>query len=146
MKRLALIVASSLVIGLVACATKSIPDSQIGLSKGSVFETQTPTPFTRDGKGVTGAAEAAYGMPPLVPHAVENYQPVTQENNMCVTCHDRPGQTKKADDPNDPRPIPPSHYAQSKKVSGAYYYCELCHAPAANVPDLVNNTGPKPKR
>ena len=145
MKRLALIVASSLVIGLVACATQSIPDTQIGLSKGSAFDSQTPTAFTRDGTGATGAAEAAYGMPPLVPHAVEDYQPITQDKNMCIACHDRPGQTKKVGDPNDATPIPPSHYAQGK-VSGAYYYCELCHSPAANVPDLVKNTGPKPKR
>ena len=137
MKRLALIVASSLVIGLVACATQSIPDSQIGLSKGSVFETQTPQPYTRDGTGVTGDAVTAYGMPPLVPHAVDDYK-ITQDNNACVACHNPPGM-------GGAKPFPASHQAQGK-LSGAYYYCELCHAPAANVPDLVKNTGPKPAR
>ncbi|MDR1529912.1 MAG: nitrate reductase cytochrome c-type subunit [Burkholderiales bacterium] len=150
MKRLTLIVVSSLIVGLVACATQSIPDSQIGLSKASVFETQTPTPYALDGKGAGGAAEAAYGVPPLIPHEIASYQ-TSRENNMCIACHDRPGQTKKVGDPNDPQPIPSSHYVSAKpgeklRVSGANYHCELCHAPAANVPDLVKNTGPKPKR
>ena len=149
MKRLALIVAvSSLVIGLVACATQSIPDTQIGLAKGiTALESQTPKPFTLDGKGVKGAAEAAYLMPPSAQHEIAIYLPITLEKNMCQSCHDKPGAAKKA---GDPTPTPASHYVKAadgkQQVAASRYKCELCHASAADVPDLVGNTGPKPKR
>ncbi|MDR0770207.1 MAG: nitrate reductase cytochrome c-type subunit [Burkholderiales bacterium] len=147
MKRLALIAASSLVIGLFACATQSIPDTQIGLAKGSAFDTLTPKAYALDGSGAGGTAEAAYLKPPLAPHAVDGYVPITLDKNMCQTCHDKPGAAKKA---GDPTATPPSHYTKGadgkQRLAGSRYNCELCHAPAANVPDLVKNTGPKPKR
>lgn len=147
MKRLALIVASSLVIGLFACATQSIPDAQFGLVKGSAFDTLTPVAFTPDGSGAKGAAETAYLMPALSKHDNEMYLPITIDKNQCLACHDRPGQQKKA---GEPTPISLSHYVKAadgkQQVAGARYKCHLCHAPAADVPDLVKNTGPKPKR
>ncbi len=150
MKRLTLIAVAGLVIGLVACSQMSVSDKDIGLVKGSAFDTQTPKAYVLDGSGATGTAEAAYGMPPLAPHDTDMYLPITRDKNMCLSCHDKPGAKKKAGDKNDPTPIPPSHYAKDAsgkvQVAGSRYSCELCHASAANVPDLIGNTGPKPKR
>jgi cytochrome c-type protein NapB len=146
MKRLALIVASSLVIGLFACATQSTPDTQFGLVKGSAFDTLTPKAYVLDGSGAKGAAETAYLMPALSKHSNETYLPITPDKNQCLACHDKPGAQKKA---GDPTPIPSSHYATvagKQQVAGARYKCDLCHSAAADVPDLVGNTGPKPKR
>ncbi|MCL2310362.1 MAG: nitrate reductase cytochrome c-type subunit [Proteobacteria bacterium] len=150
MKRLTLIAAAALAAGLIACSQMSISDKDMGLSKSSPFDTQTPKAFTLDGTGVQGSAETAYLMPALVPHDTEKYQPISRDQNKCLTCHDRPGQKKKAGDKNDATPISPSHYVKAADgklhVAGSRYNCETCHAPAANVPDLVGNTGPKPAR
>lgn len=125
---------------------KPIGEASIGLSKGSVFDVPTPQPFTADGKGASGAARAAYGAPPLVPHSVDDYLPIGVDKNACIGCHDRPG-SKKAK--GQATTMPPTHYVKTDgkpRVSGDYYNCGLCHAPAAAVPDLVGNKAPKPAR
>ncbi len=129
-----------------AQGTRPVPDADLGLAKGSVFDVPTPQPFSADGRGVTGAAKAAYGAPPLVPHAVDDFLPITADKNACVGCHDRPG-AKKAK--GEGTPMPPLHYVKAEgkpRLSGDYYGCGLCHAPAANVRDLVVNKAPKPAR
>jgi cytochrome c-type protein NapB len=128
-------------------AAKPVDDASLGLAKGSVFDTATPQPFVLDGKGAQGAARAAYGAPPLVPHAVDEYLPIGVETNDCVDCHDKPG-AKKAK--GKAGPMPAIHYAKTSdgktRVAGDYYNCVLCHAAAANVRDLVTNSAPKPAR
>jgi nitrate reductase cytochrome c-type subunit len=120
-----------------------IPDTQLGLSKTSAFETPTPTPFKLDGTGASGAAEAAYGMPPLIKHDISMYPPITVEQNMCLSCHNR---TSGAAGAGSATSIPATHYASGGNLKMAQYGCLICHEPAANVPDLVINTGPKPAR
>ena len=129
-----------------AQGAKPVGDADIGLSKGSVFDVPTPQPFAADGKGVTGAARAAYGAPPLVPHAVDDFLPITADKNACVGCHDKPGAKKTK---GDGTPMPALHYVKAEgkaRLSGDYYNCGLCHASAANVKDLVGNRAPKPAR
>ena len=129
-----------------AQVAKPVADSDIGLAKGSVFDVATPQPFAADGTGVTGAAKGAYGAPPLVPHAVDDFLPITADKNACIACHDRPG-AKKAK--GEGTPMPALHYVRADgkpRLSGDYYGCSLCHAPAANVRDLVVNKAPKPAR
>jgi cytochrome c-type protein NapB len=148
MKRLILIVAAGLAAGLIACSQMSISDKDMSLAKGSPLDPQpTPKAYTLDGSGAQGSAETAYLMPPLAKHDTAMYLPITRDDNKCLSCHDRPGAKKKA---GDPTPIPSSHYTKAAdgkvRVAGARWSCEGCHASAANVPDLVGNTGPKPKR
>ncbi len=132
---------------VLAQAAKPIDDASLGLSKGSVFDVPTPQPFTADGKGASGAAKAAYGAPPLVPHAVDDFLPISSDKNDCVGCHDKPG-GKKAK--GAPTPMPALHCAKTAeakpRLSGDYYNCTLCHAAAAGVKDLVVNKAPKPAR
>jgi nitrate reductase cytochrome c-type subunit len=139
--------AATIVAGCGALSSRTILDRNLGLAKGSVFDTPTPVPFTLDGTGVTGAGKVAYGAPPLVPHPTDEYVPITTSRNACLACHDRPG--AKAEK-GQGTPMPPLHYAKvtggSPRLLGDYYSCELCHAPAANVPDLVGNEAPRPAR
>jgi cytochrome c-type protein NapB len=118
-----------------------------GLSKGSVFDVPTPQPFTADGKGASGAREGGVRAPPLVPHAVDDFLPMSSDKNDCVGCHDKPG-GKKAK--GAPTPMPALHYAKTAeakpRLSGDYYNCGLCHAPAADVKDIVGNRATKPAR
>ncbi|MDR0587534.1 MAG: nitrate reductase cytochrome c-type subunit [Burkholderiales bacterium] len=144
MKSVYFVIVSILLVGLAACVGQPIADKNLGLSKTSAFDTTTPQPFTRDGAGVKGDAVAAYGMPPLIPHDVSAYEPITQSSNMCISCHTfaARGTPREA---GQPTPLPLSHFDKGK-LKNAQYYCSVCHTPAADVPDLVKNTGPKPKR
>jgi nitrate reductase cytochrome c-type subunit len=147
MKPLTIVIASAMVVGLVtACvATQApIPDSQIGLTKTSVWTQPTPKPFVRDGSGVHGDAAPVYGVPPLVPHDVTAYKPITPSSNMCLSCHQK-GTTLAKPVANVPTTISPSHYVNGQ-LKAAQYDCLLCHQPAANVPNLVGNDSPMPPR
>lgn len=150
MKRLILLLCVSACVALSGTASaqspKPVSDASLGLSKGSVFDVPTPQPFAADGKGASGSAKAAYGAPPLVPHPVDEFLPISAAKNDCTGCHDRPG-AKKAK--GEPTAMPPLHYVKGEakpRLSGDYYNCALCHAPAADVKDIVVNKAPKPAR
>jgi cytochrome c-type protein NapB len=123
----------------------AVPDSQIGLSKQSVFDTPTPAPVVQSGSdpGEQPVIPAAFeGSPPVIPHTVVDFVPITADGNMCVECHaiDEAGE-------GDPTPIPPSHYEDlrndsgkvTEEVVGARYKCTACHAPQTDAAPLVEN-------
>ena len=59
--------------------------------------------------------------PPLIPHKVDGFVPITLKNNMCLSCH-MPGVMENATD------IPPTHFTKYrpdiKKVNGKYQYMD----------------------
>jgi cytochrome c-type protein NapB len=131
-------------------AEEAVKDTDLGLSKTSVFETPTPQPFSY-GKAFPGTSNTlprAYpGVPPQIPHDIEMFTPVTRANNACTACHDKPGMAgQKA--PGAPTPMPASHYTDLRrapdkvtgKLIGARFVCTLCHVPQAGVKPLVGNT------
>lgn len=64
--------------------------------------------------------------PPMIPHAVAAFLPITPEKNACLMCHKVPtGDQKKVK--GAPTPLPPSHVYDSK-VNPNRYECMLCHA------------------
>jgi cytochrome c-type protein NapB len=132
-----------------ACATSQIAgpvsDSEIGLSKTSVFEDPAPTAFeypVTEPSAATALPRAWDSAPPQIPHKVDAFVPVTANKNLCVTCHDKPGLIGKKTK-GIPTSMPESHYdsVEGKLVrSNARHVCTQCHAPQANVGDLVGNT------
>jgi cytochrome c-type protein NapB len=145
---------TALVASLLSCAGATrtgssggavISDQQIGLSKGSVFETPTPAPVVpnaSDPGEQTPVPAAFYGSPPVIPHTVDGFVPITADSNMCVECH----ALEQAGD-GDPTPIPESHYTDLRhdpgnvtdQVVGARYRCTACHAPQTDAAPLVEN-------
>jgi cytochrome c-type protein NapB len=126
--------------------SKAIDDANMGLSKTSVFDTPTPEPFSYGGSG-EALPVAFAGAPPQIPHAIDNYLPLTTDSNQCMGCHDQPtmiGRKAKG----MPTPMPQSHYTDlrrapdkvSKKVIGSRFVCTQCHVPQADVSPLVENT------
>lgn len=124
-------------------------DSALGLSKSSVFDVPSPGDFAYSEKspGTSSVMPRSYpGAPPQIPHDIESFLPVSKASNMCLGCHNRPGQKPaKA----QPTPIPPSHYTtlrgpqagkQSKDIAGARAVCTQCHVPQAGVKELVGNS------
>lgn len=141
MKRLlAAGLALALVLGVGACAHQRIADTDFGLAKGSVFDVATPQPFGFDAAAPRIAPPS--GMPPMVPHAIEAYLPLTPSTNACLGCHGTPERIGQRQ-PGTASATPASHYRTAGDkgyvLDGARYNCTACHAPQANVPALVNN-------
>lgn len=80
--------------------------------------------------------------PPLVPHAMTNFDEITATDNQCLECHGPDTYQKK----NAPK-LGDSHFDRdpatgslNASVSGARYQCTSCHVPQADAKPLVENT------
>ncbi|MBX3648919.1 MAG: nitrate reductase cytochrome c-type subunit [Rhodocyclaceae bacterium] len=78
--------------------------------------------------------------PPLVPHAVANFDEITVAENQCLECHSLENYRKK----NAPK-MGDSHLAFSKDgtkkmVTMDRYQCNTCHVPQVDAKPLVENT------
>lgn len=78
--------------------------------------------------------------PPLVPHAVDNFDEITVEENQCMSCHG----LEKYREKNAPK-VGDSHLAFSsdgmkKVVTMDRYQCNSCHVPQVDAKPLVDNT------
>ena len=140
------VLAGQLGLGI-AMADELLDDSDIGLSKTSVFDTPSPAAFTyamTDPEDSEALPRAFPGAPPQIPHEIQSMLPILVIDNQCIDCHDKPrsiGKKRKGRSP-----MPESHYSvtgadKSKwKLSGARFTCNQCHVPQADVGPLVNNT------
>ena len=147
MRRHALIIslctASFLVAGPPA---KPVPDRNLGLSRTSVFEVPSPPLFQDEGsapgeKPLPKRINREY--PPVIPHGVGDFLPITQSSNICLDCHAVPGPKKKG----EATPIPASHFvdlrrtpgAKGERVAGTRYICISCHVPRTDAPPLLGS-------
>ena len=78
--------------------------------------------------------------PPVIPHAVENFDEINLESNQCMDCHSAASFKKK----NAPK-VGDSHFVdrEGKKLSeasAARYNCVQCHVPQVDAPPLVENS------
>ena len=66
------------------------PDDRMGLSKTSVFDDPAP-PAANPNASDPGDNELRVRPnlvgPPVIPHAVADYVPITREDNLCLECH-----------------------------------------------------------
>lgn len=73
--------------------------------------------------------------PPVIPHAVDNFDEVTLTENQCMDCHASENYVKK----NAPK-IGDSHFvATTKKFDASRHNCTQCHVPQIDAPALVEN-------
>lgn len=135
-----------------AAGDAPIPDSSLGLFKGSVDDNPAPPAFdykAPDAGTTNDRAVRSYPTaPPMIVHSVEGMLPITRENNMCKACHVIPDLLGKPVAPGMPIPAPASHYADVKK--GELYMgrwnCIQCHRPQADVKPPVGNTFGQPRK
>lgn len=122
-----------------------VADSEIGLSKTSVFDTPAPPQFqyNQSEPGESQVLPRAYpGAPPLIPHEVSELLPITREDNACLDCH-----AADEGDSAGPPPIPQSHYIDMRgapgvvreTIAGARFVCTTCHVPQATLSPIVGN-------
>lgn len=129
-------------------AGKPVSDTEIGLSKTSVFDTPAPDAWAytkADPEDVDTLPRAFPGAPPQIPHEIATMLPIQTDSNLCLECHDNPRYIGKGY--KGKSPMPESHYAvkgekfSDWKMSGARFNCTQCHAPQAEgVKPLVENT------
>lgn len=150
-KRLVAVIAgSALAAGLAWAGEAGLDDSQMGLA-GSVFDIEEPSGFeyiSTDPEGeVTLLPTAFEEAPPQIPHTLEKMVPITLKKNGCLKCHDDQDLWGKEKDPQEPSPMPKSHYVDlhrapdlvHDKVLGSRYFCLQCHVPQAEVALLIDN-------
>ncbi len=125
-----------------------ISDAELGLAKGSVFDVPSPPAPVRNGAApgdLPPAGRAFPGAPPRVPHTVDDFLPITREENWCVDCHALDWTAPGAGDPTS---IPVSHYVNLRgdtdeiggRVRGARWVCVTCHVADTEAPPLVGNS------
>ena len=72
--------------------------------------------------------------PPLIPHAIDNFDEITVADNQCLECHS----PDTADKKKAPR-VADSHLAAGL-VKMDRYQCNTCHVPQVDAPPLVRST------
>ena len=154
MKTLSFLAIAGLIVTITACATAGNSGNSGAalseLNEGiSVFETPTPTVYAySDAKpGYNDRlAKDWEELPPQIPHRVDEFLPVTAEDNQCLDCHDVPDyigrpfnmdRTKKSKSP-----MSKEHYASKDldDIANARFNCTQCHVAMSNAPALVDNT------
>ncbi|MCP4074874.1 MAG: hypothetical protein GY744_01640 [Gammaproteobacteria bacterium] len=123
-------------------------DINMGLSQLSVFDIPTP-PVAKFGTTEPGELDRlplAYStLPPQIGHAIEEYMPITMEDNECIDCHDRRKHLKREWRVGKKLPMPDNHYGSFtsqggvEDVAGARYNCTQCHVVLSDAPPLVEN-------
>ncbi|MEJ2308399.1 MAG: nitrate reductase cytochrome c-type subunit [Gammaproteobacteria bacterium] len=132
-----------------AVAAAAIDELNMGLSKSSVFDTPTPHaasyPDIKPGKS-DRLPKAYETLPPQITHRVEEYLPITLEDNECMDCHDKRKMLGRTWQKGKKLPMPDNHYGSFEKqggvedVAGARYNCMQCHVPMSDARPLVENT------
>jgi cytochrome c-type protein NapB len=128
-----------------AAPAVAISDTDIGLSKVSVFDVATPEPVNPDEAmpGENPVPVRPYDLaPPVISHTVADFLPITAENNYCIVCHNVEEKVE-----GEPTPIPASHFVDLRnapdeagdEVAGARYNCIACHARTTDAAPLVAN-------
>jgi len=139
----ALIAAAAFAAG--CTAAKPVPDAALGLARGSVFDVLSP-PAVKMESSVPGEKptlpRSFVDAPPLVPHGIEDFLPITRAANLCVDCHGVKEKVK-----GQATPLPASHYTDlrnapgklGEKPAGARWVCTACHVAQTDAGPLVPN-------
>ncbi len=111
----------------------AVPDAAIGLAAGTAFEqpAQAPIAFNSVDPGESELRRRPNAdFPPVIPHSVEDIDPISQTENPCLDCHG-----PEAAMYSDAAAVPPSHQvdlrrspdSQGDEVVGARWVCTSCH-------------------
>lgn len=69
------------------------------------------------------------GAPPEVPHGIQDFLPITTEDNGCVACH------FEEKDPEEDAPLlPESHHGDGRR-----WICTACHVPRTDAKPLLGD-------
>ena len=123
----------------------AISDVSLGLRKTALDDDRAPATvvYTDASPGENPLIARSYeGAPPVIPHSLEGFMPITSSENTCLMCHQLGTR-----DPGDPPQVPASHMTDLRRapdvvrdtVAGARWNCTACHVVQSNAPLLVGN-------
>lgn len=145
MKKLAITGLSIAALALVGITTAGAGDVEVRTLRdaGVAEQDQAPQEKLQLGKkpGLQKKVARTFtGQPPVIPHAMANFDELTLEENQCLSCHDEANYKKK----KAPR-IGKNHFQTkdgkiTKNFDQSRYFCTQCHAPQFDAPPLVENT------
>lgn len=125
-----------------AAPAKPVSDADLSLLRGSVFGTPIPDAVKWQ-DAMPGSNERVphlfEGAPPAVPHGIDDFLPITLEENGCLECH-----LSADEDPDEVPQLPDSHKTDLRvapdrvggEVAGSRYVCILCHVPLSDAQPL----------
>ena len=165
MTRKILMIAVAFVFAFTACNSDSETEEVVSNAPGDGYLvdddllTEMPT-YSGNAAGQSEKIERAFqDAPPMIPHDVSAFLPITIKNNMCLTCHmpEVAVLVKSV-------PLPESHLTSYRpevkkkwalyvvtnnegvtqkdlggKLSNAVFNCTQCHVPQANVTVDIKN-------
>jgi nitrate reductase (cytochrome), electron transfer subunit len=144
MKKTASLALATLLASIIGCASTAGPAPMRGADVSApdrapevkVYGEKIP------GVGQPHLIERTFvGQPPLVPHTIEKYVPLTAEENACLECHI----TTELRGQKVPR-IGESHFSKTIKkrdgspaVEMSRFQCDTCHVPQVDAKPLVDS-------
>ncbi len=147
-------------------AVASISEESLGLRKTDIYQEDDTisekTEYRSAQAGTSTKIKRAFqDAPPMIPHDVTDFLPITRENNACVSCH-----APDIAHAMGATPIPPSHFLDMRPrhtcdgvkfkktvdntknetdikrlthLNQARYNCSQCHAPQSQGNPSVEN-------
>lgn len=145
MKRSMTLVATALFAALAASCASQLPFDGVKSMRGADVSAADAAPDMKSYAGKKPGLQEKIArtfstQPPMIPHAVDNFDEISLEENQCLSCHGpEKYQEKKAPKIGD------SHFKDREgKVlagsAGSRHACVMCHAPQVDAPPLVENT------
>jgi cytochrome c-type protein NapB len=141
MKKTASLALATLIASIIGCASTAGPVPMRGADVSAPDRAPEVKVYAAKVPGVGQPqliARTFIGQPPMVPHTIDQYVPLTMEENACLECHltkDLRGQ-----------PVPQmgeSHFLKGKTgkqgVSMDRFQCDTCHVAQVDAKPLVDN-------
>jgi cytochrome c-type protein NapB len=144
MKKTFSIVLATLVASVIGCATTMAPAPMRGADVSAPDRAPNIKEYSEKMPGVGQPnliARTFVGQPPMVPHSIEKYVPMTLEENACMECH----QTEEIRGQKIPQ-IGESHFSKTLKTKAGKpalemtrFQCDSCHVPQVDAKELVDS-------
>jgi cytochrome c-type protein NapB len=144
LKKTASLAIATLIASVIGCASTSGPTPMRGAAVPTPDKAPTIKEYAEKVPGVGQPqliARTFIGQPPMVPHTIEKYVPLTIEENACMECH----QTADIRGQKIPQ-IGVSHYSKTVKTKAgkpalemSRFQCDSCHVPQVDAKELVDS-------
>lgn len=144
MKKTVSLVLATILASVIGCATSTGPVSMRGSAVDAPDRAPEIKTYSEKTPGVGEQrliARTFADQPPLIPHAIEKYEPITAEENACLECH--------VSDELRGKKMPKmgaSHFSKTVKeadgspaVEMSRFQCNSCHVPQVDAKPLVEN-------
>lgn len=127
---------ASLLSVVVGCASYEPLVSMRGADVAAADKAPPATSYVGKRPGTQPVVARTFStQPPVIPHAVENFDEVNLAENQCLDCHGAANYVKK----NSPK-MGDSHFvAKTKAFDASRHVCTSCHVPQVDAPALVEN-------